>query len=105
MNVNEESESKGNFDGVISYIKNTIIKETKVVSMKVLQSIYDGTNGEDKRYRHKLKLRIQKEFPNFLQFVQPSATCAEVVFSKSIFDETLVPLFERNTNIESVAKQ
>ena len=34
--------------------------------MKVLQTVY-GDNSNDKRYRHKLKQRINKEFPDLLQ--------------------------------------
>ena len=48
-----------------------IIKDSKVVSMKVLQHVY-GDDSEDKRYRRKLKQKIQKEFTEILQFVQPS---------------------------------
>ena len=70
MNIDEVS-SKTNFDPVKSYIGSIIIKDSKVVSMKVLQHAYGG-GGEDKRYRHKLKQKIKKVFPETLQFVQPS---------------------------------
>lgn len=72
--------------------------------MKVLQTVY-GDNMNDKRYCHKLKQRISKEFADLLQFVQPSKICLEVVFSKSIFDNTTLPEFDPKSNIASVAKQ
>ena len=53
--------------------------------MKVLQHVYGG-GGEGKRYRHKLKQKIKKVFPETLQFVQPSNVCTEAVFIKIIFD-------------------
>ena len=103
MDINEVS-SKTNFDAVKSYIENIIIKDSNVVSMRVLQHVYED-DSEDKHYRHKLKQKIQKELPGILQFVQPSNLCAEVVFSKSIFDKTKMPWFEPQSNIVSVAKQ
>ena len=70
--------------------------------MKVLQHVY-GNDSEGKRYRHKLKQKIQKEFPGILQFVQPSNMCAEVVFSETIFDNTKMSELEPQSNIMSVA--
>ena len=49
----DEGSSKTDFDAVKTYIETVIIKENKVVSMKVLQTVY-GDNSNDKRYRHKL---------------------------------------------------
>ena len=58
MDINEVS-SKTNFDAVKSYIEIIIIKDSKVISMKVLHHVY-GDDSEDKSYRHKLKQKIQK---------------------------------------------
>ena len=99
MDINEVS-SKTNFDAVKSYIEIIIIKDSKVISMKVLHHVY-GDDSEDKSYRHKLKQKIQKEFSEILQFVQPSNVCAEAVFSKSIFDNTRMPEFEPQSKIVS----
>ena len=99
MDINEVS-SKTNFDAVKSYIEIIIIKDSKVISMKVLHHVY-GDDSEDKRYRHKLKQKIQKEFPEILQFVQLSNVCAEAVFSKSIFDNTKMPEFDPQSKIVS----
>ena len=52
-----------------SHIKNIIIEDSKVVSMKVLKNVY-GDNSEDKRGRYKLKQKIHQTFPGILQFVQ-----------------------------------
>ena len=92
MNINEVS-SKTNFDTVKSFIENITIKDSKVVSKKVLRHVY-GDDSENNRYRYKLKQKIQKEFRGILQFVQPRNMCAKVVFSKSIFDNTKMSEFE-----------
>ena len=97
----EEGSSKTDVVAVKTYIETDIIKQNKVVSMTVLQTMY-GDNSNDKRYRHKLKQRINKEFRDLLQFVPPSEICPEVVFSKSICDNTT---FEPQSNKASVAKQ
>ena len=94
---------KTDFAAVKTFIENTVIGENKVVSMKVLQAVYSD-NSNDKHYRHKLKQKILKEYPDALQFVQPSNMCAEVVFSKSIFDERMLPTFEPQFNTIHVAK-
>lgn len=100
----DELNSKTNFDAVMSYIENIITNDSKVASMKVLKHVYGG-DSEDKLYRNKLKQKIQNEFLRVLQFVQLSTVCAEIVFSKSIFDNTEMPQFEPQPNIVSVAKQ
>ena len=97
----EEGSSKTDVVAVKTYIETDIIKQNKVVSMTVLQTMY-GDNSNDKRYRHKLKQRINKEFRDLLLFVPPSEICPEVVFSKSICDNTT---FEPQSNKASVAKQ
>ena len=97
----EEGSSKTDVVAVKTYIETDIIKQNKVVSMTVLQTMY-GDNSNDKRYRHKLKQRINKEFRDLPQLVPPSEICPEVVFSKSICDNTT---FEPQSNKASVAKQ
>ena len=47
-------DDKKYFDAVKSHIENIIIKDSKVVPMRVLQHVY-GDDSEDKCYRHKLK--------------------------------------------------
>ena len=103
MDVDEGS-SKTDFDAVKTYIETVIIKQNKVVSMKVLQTVYSDSSS-DKRYCHKLKQRISKELPDLLQFVQPSKIYPEVVSSKSMFDNTTLPEFDPQSNIASVGKQ
>ena len=100
MDVDEGS-SKADVGAVKTYLETDTVKENKVVSMTVLQTVY-GHNSNDKCYRHKLKQRINKEFRDLLQFVPPSEICPEVVFSKSICDNTT---FEPQSNKASVAKQ
>ena len=103
MDIDEVS-SKTNFDAVKSHIENIISEDSKVVSMKVLQHVY-GDDGEDERYRHTLKQKIQKECPGVLQFVQQSNMHAELVFSRNIFDNVKMAEFEPQSNTMPVAKQ
>ena len=72
--------------------------------MRILHNLF-GVACDDTRYRHKLKTRLQKEFPNQLTFVQPSSRCAEVIFSNTVLGETMAPQFDSNTNIKVVATQ
>lgn len=103
MDVDEGS-SKADVGAVKTYLETDTVKENKVVSMTVLQTVY-GHNSNDKCYRHKLKQRINKEFRDLLQFVQPSKICPEVVFSESICNNTTLSAFEPQFNKASVAKQ
>ena len=107
MQTSEPTEQikKTDLAAVKTFIENTVIGESKVVSMKVLQAVY-GDNSNEKRHRHKLKQKILlKEYPDALQFVQLSNMCAEVVFSKSIFNERTLATFVPQSNIIYVAKQ
>lgn len=98
----DDNQNKRSFDAVKLYIERVIFGENKVVSMKCLQTIF-GDKSESKSNRHYLKQRIIKEFPNRLQFVQPSSNISEVVFSTSL--DTILPGFNENSNIISLAKQ
>ena len=100
MDIDEVS-SKTYFDAVKSHIEKIIIE---VVSMKVLQHVY-GDDREDERYRHTLKQKIQKECPGVLQFVQQSNMCAELDFSRNIFDNAKMAEFEPQSNTMPAAKQ
>ena len=95
-------QAAGNFAAVQAFVENEIIKDGKAVSMKILQSVY-GLK-DDRRYRHKLKKRLQNEYPNLI-FVQPNGKYAEVVFSQDILTERLRPEFDPITNIRTVAEQ
>ena len=63
MQTSEPTEEmkKTDFAAVKTFIENTVIGESKVVSMKVMQAVY-GDNSNDKRYRHKLKQKILREY-------------------------------------------
>ena len=102
--MDEIEKPKTDFTSLKLYIHRNIIAESKVVSMKVLQSIY-GDDPDDRKARSKLKEKILKEFPDKLIFVQPSSKSPEVVFSKCIFDKKLMPTLDPESNIVLVAKQ
>ncbi|XP_066931362.1 uncharacterized protein [Clytia hemisphaerica] len=102
--IDENEISKTDFTSLKLYIERNLIAESKVVSMKILQSIY-GDNSDDRKARARLKEKILKEFPDKLIFVQPGQKCPEVVFSKCIFDKKLMPSLDHESNVVSVAKQ
>ena len=79
---------KGNFNAVKEYILEHILLEEKAVSMHVLQEIY-GIGMGGKRYKGKLKKRIEERFPNQLIFVTGKVNNPEVLISNQVFQDTI----------------
>ena len=67
LDISDEVQRQGDYESVKKYITNHILEEKQAVSITVLQSLYGL--GSDTRYRSKLKSRIQKDFPNELEFL------------------------------------
>ena len=78
----------GDFEAVKHCITEHILAEEKAVSMNKLHQIYDLSSG-DCRYRNKLKNKIQNSFPDKLCFLVPSVNVAEVVISKTVFENAI----------------
>ena len=93
---------KGNFNTVKQYILNHISLEEKTVSMNVLQEIYD-IGMMEKRYRGKLKKRIDERFPDQLIFVIAKENNSEVVISNQVFQDTIHHSVNKNTTVEKAA--
>ena len=91
----EEGSSKTDFDVVKTYIETVIIKENKVVSMKVLQSVY-GDNSNDKHCRHKLKQRINKEFLDLFYNLFNRVKSAQKLFSAKAY--LIIPKYPNSTH-------
>ena len=93
---------KGNFHAAKENILKHIILEEKAVSMNVLQEIYDIGMG-DKRYRGKLKKRIEERFSDQLIFVTAQVNNPEVVKSNQVFQNTIHHSVHKNTTVEKAA--
>ena len=83
-NNNEQEESdtqKGNFEAVIEFIEKTILFQNQAVSMSLIHEIF-GVHSQDRRYRNKIKIRIQDLFPEKLLFLSIGKNEPEVVIRK-----------------------
>ena len=67
----ESSYSAGKFEEVKQFVDDEVLGLGKAVSMKVVHEIYDLEVG-DKRYRQKLKKRLQNHYKEKISFVIPS---------------------------------
>ena len=70
--------------------------------MTYLHQLY-GLNPGDKRYRSKLKSRIQNIFPSELIFVKVKTNTAEIVLSKNVFDNTVHYSTDKDSPTNDVA--
>ena len=70
--------------------------------MTYLHQLY-GLNPGDSRYRSKLKSRIQNIFPSELIFVKVKTNIAEIVLSKTVFDNIIHYSIDKDSSINEVA--
>ena len=93
---------KGNFNEVQNYIKDIVLEQGKVASMKTLHEIY-GLGIGDTRYRSKLKKRIQSSFENQIYFLSSkNLNFAEVIVRSDYLEDA--PHYDRNETIRNVAQ-
>ena len=81
----ESSYSAGKFEEVKQFVDDEVLGLGKAVSMKVVHEIYDLEVG-DKRYRHKLKKRLQNHYKEKISFVTPKGKAAEVLIPSDCLD-------------------
>ena len=99
---NEPVYEKGNFNEVQNYIKDIVLEQGKVASMKTLHEIY-GLGIGDTRYRSKLKKRIQSSFENQIYFLSSkNLNFAEVIVRSDYLEDA--PHYDRNETIRNVAQ-
>lgn len=81
---------QGDFDKVVSFIREEVLKNKTLVPLKTLHDLY-GIGSGDSRYRNKLKDRIEKEFGSDIIFLSDasSAKKAEMVMSSACIDDTV----------------
>ena len=70
--------------------------------MTYLHQLY-GLNPGDSRYRSKLKSRKQNIFPSELIFVKVKTNTAEIVLSKTVFDNTVHYSTDKDSPTNDVA--
>ena len=70
--------------------------------MTYLYQLY-GLNPGDSRYKSKLKSRIQNIFPSELIFVKVKTNIAEIVLSKTVFDNIIHYSIDKDSSINEVA--
>jgi len=87
---------------VKEYICKYVISEGKAVSMTELHEIY-GLGVGDKRYRGKLKKRIEERFPDDLIFVTAKVNNPEVVISQQVFKNSIHHSIDRNATVVEAA--
>ena len=84
------------------FIRNSVILGGKSVSMTYLHQLY-GLNPGDSRYRSKLKSSIKNIFPSELIFVKVKTNTAEIVLSKTVFDNTVHYSTDKDSPTNDVA--
>ena len=70
--------------------------------MTYLYQLY-GLNPGDSRYKSKLKSRIQNIFPSELIFVKVKTNTAEIVLSKTVFDNTIHYSIDKDSSLNEIA--
>ena len=91
------SYSKSNYEGVKQYVVDSIIKDKKPASMKLLHEIYAIGIGSSS-YRNKLKARLKNDFGDQICFLsQENKTLCEVVISNEYFTADTVLHSEEQT--------
>ena len=66
--ISDQEESVSNFEKVIEIIKENILYNHLAVSMKTFTEVCNPIQADDKRYRYKLKDRIEETYIRFLSF-------------------------------------
>ena len=96
---------KGDFATVEKFITNNVIKGHQVISLKALHEMYNlGVN--DKRYRYKLKERLERHFGNdifFLTLPPPTEDCI-IIGRKALKEEPLTHCFTQDSAFKYAAE-
>ena len=77
----DEKVARGNYDVVLSIVKNNILEGQQCISMETLQTAY-GIGVGSRQSRNKLKDRLQKTFGDKLIFLSQEYHSLVVVISK-----------------------
>ena len=77
----DEKVARGNYDVVLSIVKNNILEGQQCISMETLQTAY-GIGVGSRQSRHKLKDRLQKTFGDKLIFLSQEFHSPVVFISK-----------------------
>lgn len=77
----DENVAHGNYDAVLSVVRDNILERQQCLSMETLQTVY-GVGVGSRQSRHKLKCRLQKTFGDNLIFLSHEYHSPGVVISK-----------------------
>ena len=67
-NADNYVDPESHFSAAVNFILINVLKNYQTVSMKTLTSLYSVKQGNDRRYRHKLKMKLKNRYW-FFQFV------------------------------------
>ena len=67
-NADNYVDPESDFSAAVNFILSNVLKNYQAVSMKTLTSLYNVKQGNDRRYRHKLKMKLKNRYW-FFQFV------------------------------------
>lgn len=99
----QPSYSKSNYEEVKQYVNDSIIKEKKPASIKLLHDIY-GIGIGCTSYRQKLKERLKSDFGDKISFLsQENKTLPEIVISNEYFTADKV-LYSEEQTVKYAAK-
>lgn len=77
----DENFAHGNYDAVLSIVRDNILERQQCISMETLQTVY-GIGVGSRQSRHKLKYRLQQTFEDRLIFLSQDYHSPAVVISK-----------------------
>ena len=67
-NADHYVDPESHFSTVVNFILSNVLENYQAVSMKTLTSLHNVKQGNDRRYRHKLKMKLKNRYW-FFQFV------------------------------------
>ena len=61
-NADNYVDPESHFSAAVNFILINVLKNYQTVSMKTLTSLYNVKQGNDRRYRHKLKMKLKNRY-------------------------------------------
>ena len=61
-NADNYVDPESHFSAVVNFILSNVLENYQAVSMKTLTSLHNVKQGNDRRYRHKLKIKLKNRY-------------------------------------------
>ena len=61
-NADHYVDPESHFSAVVNFILSNVLENYQAVSMKTLTSLHNVKQGNDRRYRHKLKMKLKNRY-------------------------------------------